>query len=120
MIAEHFPEAKSWIYHVSSTDKIILAAVGPKDATIPTFRTEADGTMKASMDLWVRTTWEETLVINAALLWNSTHDLLKEVLPADIAKSLADDVTLTTEGTWFVVKIGRGAIQKAFAEAEKE
>ena len=120
MIAEHFPESKSWNYHVSSTDKIILAAVGPKDAMIPKLRTDADGSMKASMDLWVRTTWEERLVINAALVWNSTHNLLKEVLPDDVAESLAKDVKLTTEGNWFVVRIGRGAIEKALEEAEKE
>jgi len=119
MIAKHFPESKSWVYHVSSTDEIILAAVGPKNATIPPFRTRPNGTMKASMDLWVQTSWEETLVINASLLWNSTHDLLKEVLPADIARSLAQHVTITTEGNWFVVTIGRGAIQMALEEAEK-
>ena len=119
MIVEHFPEAKSWNYHVSSTDKIILAAVGPKDAVIPNLRTQKDGTMEASMDLWVRTSWEESLVIDAALLWNSTHELLKKVLPADIAKSLAEHVTLATEGNWFVVTAGRGAIKRAIAEVEK-
>jgi hypothetical protein len=112
MIANHFPESSNWNYHVSSTDKIIFAAVGPKNAVIPNFRTLANGAMQAPMDLWIRTTWEETAVINAALVWKSTHELLKHALPAKVADALADDITLATEGNWFVVTVGRGAFPR--------
>lgn len=113
MIAQHFPESKTWNYHVASSDKIIFAAVGPKDATIPDFGKLAGGAMKAPMDLWIRTTWEETLVINTALVWKSTHELLKQALPAKLAERLADDVTLSTLDNWFVVTVGRGAFPRA-------
>ena len=72
------------------------------------------------MDLWVKTTWKESLVLKAALAWNSTQDLLQEVLPADLAKSIADDVTLATKDGWFVISIGPKAVMKAIDELEKQ
>jgi hypothetical protein len=120
MIIEHFPEAKSWKYHVASTDKILIAAAGPKNATIPKLQTTPDGTLGTSMELLVKTTWKESLVLKAALAWSSTQDLLQEVLPADLAKSISDDVTLATKDGWFVISIGRKAVIKAIDELEKQ
>lgn len=119
MIVEHFPEAKSWKYHLAATDQVLTAAVGPTDATIPSLRTNADGTLPVSMEVWIKTTWKESLLLKAALTWSSTQDLLEDVLPAEFAKLIADDVTLSTDGDWFVISVGHKAITKTIDALEQ-
>lgn len=117
MIAKHFPEAKSWKLRVSATDKIMQVAVGPEEARIPKLPMNADHSLPTSMEIRVATTWEQGLVVKTLLLWNNSHDLLREFLPEGDARALAKDVEFKTEGKWFLVKIGDGAIRTVLDRA---
>ena len=93
-------------YHLASTETSVLAGAGPQNAQLPTLPDEGDDTL---MEIWLRTTPGEALLLNILWDWERAYDLLREFLPEEEAKTIAKKVSVIRKDGWSVIQIGKPA-----------
>ena len=108
-ITSYFPEAKDEIIHLTTTETYLIAGTGKPEAQFPEFLIDSVSEKDASaqIELWIRTRPVEAMFIEMLDDWNVAHDLLKEYLPEDEAKAVAEDLSVKTRNGWTVIQLGR-------------
>lgn len=105
-LAKYFPAAAQWTYHLATTPRHIVAGAGPADATLPELPVADDDPL---VEVWIRTRPVEAIMLSMLVDWELAYSLLKEFLPEEEAKEVADQVAVITNGGWSVIQIGRPA-----------
>jgi hypothetical protein len=103
-----FPETKDWIFYPLTTSTHLLIGLGPRDRKLPVLPI-TDKT-DAPIELWIRNKPETKAMILVMQLWKDANKQLKEMLPADIGKSLplGEGFKTLTVKDWFVIQLGQG------------
>ena len=100
-VAKYFPEAKSYLYRLATTPDSLLAGVGAPDAYFPILPPA-----KAHIEVWLKTRPLEAMFLETLAEWNVAHDVLREFLPDEEAKTIADDLAVETVNGWSILRIG--------------
>ena len=100
-VDKYFPETKSHIIHLATRPDYILAGAGAPDAAFPDLPPP-----KAHIEVWLKTRPLEAAFLEMLAEWNLAHDALREFLPDDEAKEIADDVAVETIDGWSVIRVG--------------
>jgi hypothetical protein len=106
VVEKYFPETKDWIFKTASRPNYLVAATGPANATFPQFLVDPKTEMDVQMELWLRLTPGQALMLEMIGELDIAYDLLRSFLPDEEAVTLAKDVKLERESDWTVVKIG--------------
>jgi hypothetical protein len=100
-VDEYFPEVKSFRYQLATKEDALIAGVGEPDAKFPDLPPAA-----AHVEVWLKTRPLEAAFIKMLADAEVGHDLLREFLPEDEAKAVAEDVNVKTINGWTVIRIG--------------
>ncbi|MBN2022238.1 MAG: hypothetical protein JW809_05545 [Pirellulales bacterium] len=114
-VAQLFPEAKSWEYRLTATDRYLQAAVGPEGCAPPTLPVAADDVTDAPVEVWIRTTSASAALVDTLRAWNQSHHQLRTYLPipeSDEAR-LVDNAQAIAVGPWVVVAVGETVVEAA-------
>ena len=101
LFEKYFPETKDDILHLATQQDCLVAGIGAQTSSFPELPQP-----QASIEIWLRTRPLEALFLEALAEWNVAHDFLREILPAEEAKLLADDLSVETVNGWSVIRIG--------------
>ena len=105
-IDKYFPEAKESRLHMRTTKTHLLTGLGPAQARFPDFVFESNDKNLPELELWIRTRPIEEIFIKLLVDWEVVHDQLKEFLPEEEAKAIADDVKIESQEGWTVIRVG--------------
>ena len=109
-VAKYFPETEAWIYHLATREQFLLAGAGPQDAVFPRLPGEHGTQMSALVEVWLRTTPLQSVLIETLLLdWNVAHEALRELLSAEDAQIVGEAITVARRGGWTVIQVGQPA-----------
>lgn len=103
-VTQYFPETASWVYHLATAERFLLAGAGPRGARFPDL---PEAEPKALVELWFRTTPLEAMMLQMLVPWKVAYELLREFLPDHEAKQIAEAVTLESKDGWSVIRVGR-------------
>ena len=100
-VEKHFPETRSDIYHLATLPDSLIAGAGVPGAPFPKLPPAT-----AHVELWIKTRPLEAAFLEMLVEWNIAHDLLKDILPEEDAKLIAEDLAVETVDGWTVLRIG--------------
>ena len=106
-IEKYFPETRDFEYQLATTDREILVAVGPTTAEFPDLPEP-----KADVELWIKTRPIEAAFIQLVADWEIAHDLLREYVPEEEARAIADDISVESGDGWTVIRVGANSISQ--------
>ena len=106
-IMQLFPETKTWVYNLSTTDKYIQASAGPKGLRFPELPKRDEGDRLEPVELWIRTGNAEPIP-EVLAVWNIAQDLLRSFVPqeADLPEPHRGQATVEQVGDWVVIAVG--------------
>lgn len=100
-LQKYFPNSNSFDYQLQTLPDSIIAAVGAPNAKLPKLPPA-----KSHIEIWLKTRPLEATFLELMVEWNVAHDLLKEYLPAEEAKLIAEDLKVETVDGWSVLRVG--------------
>jgi hypothetical protein len=103
-----FPETKTWVYDLSTTDEYIQASAGPEGFRFPELPNRGEDRQRDPVELWIRT---GNAKVNSEVLgmWNIAQGLLRTFVPqgVDVPESLRGQAVAEQVQNWVVIAIGQ-------------
>ena len=106
LVEKYFPETKQWQPKLATRTDFLLMGYGPPDATLPVELTSSQKPTKSLIELWIKLSPAESLLLNLMSEMEVGYDLLRDHMSEEEAKALADDVKLDRDGDWTVIRFG--------------
>jgi hypothetical protein len=103
-----FPESKDWVFRMSSDDRFIQAAYGPRVSQVPVLPANPAGFKDVRMEVWVHSANKEAQELaklsRLPLARELVHAYVRTILP-ELA-SLTENRSVDAVGPWLVISLG--------------
>jgi hypothetical protein len=103
-----YPEAKDWVFQMSSDANFLQAAYGPPNSVVPALPASPGKLKEVAMELWLHTTTKEAKdlaqMINRPLAKQLAQRYLESIMPELAA--LAEERSVDAVGSWLVISVG--------------
>ena len=76
----------NWQAHLSVTEKYMQAVIGPTESIDTNVARELPMATGADIEVWVRLSTQDAILLGLASVWNDSNDLLKSLLPVPIER----------------------------------
>ena len=105
-VKKYFPETETWKYHLATRPHYLLAGAGPPGASFSESLSGSDEQLEALMEMWLPLTPGQAALLELVGELDVAYDFLREFLPEEDAKGMAEDVKLIRRGDWSVIQFG--------------
>jgi hypothetical protein len=103
-----YPEAKDWVFQMSSDGNFLQAAYGPPGSVVPPMPASPGKLKEVAMELWLHTTSKEAKdlaqMINRPLAKQLAQRYLEAIMPELAA--LTEERSVDAVGSWLVISVG--------------
>lgn len=106
LVDKYFPETAEWKPRLATRSNYMQAGFGPPASEFPKHLSPSDDEISALAEIWVRLTPGQAMLVNLMSDLDVGYDLLREYMPDEEARALADDIKIDRREEWTVISYG--------------